>query len=232
MKYILLTIGLVTFINISCAQVNDSIPKTLELPEFFTDKNFKSKYNNELARLRRVYPMALHAKKLIDDYESDLQDIDKKRKQKKYGKDAHKELKEDFNFVIRDLYVSEGILLMQLIHRETGMTVREIIKKYRGNMQASMYDGMGKLFDQDIDAKYDAKGKNWITEIVLYDINHGNIPFDFELKTLTKEDYKESKKEYKDRAKDTKQRLKTMRKIVRENEKAQKKRTRKGASKK
>lgn len=218
-----------SFINISRSQVNDSISKTLELPEFFTDKNFKHKYNNELSRLRRVYPMALHAKKLIDDYESDLQSIEKKRKQKKYGKEAHKELKEDFNFAIRDLYVSEGILLMELIHRETGMTVRQIIRKYRGNIQASMYEGMGKLFDQDLDATYDAKGKNWITEIVLYDINHGNIPFDFELKTLTKEDYKQSKKEYKEQAKDTKQRLKTMRKIIKENKKIQKKRTQKDA---
>lgn len=198
----------------SYAQEEDSIKLHLTIREMHTGKNFMRNYNRELARVRRVYPMALKAKALISEYEKDLAEIDKNRKQKKYGKDAHKELKDQFTYSIRDLYTSEGKLLMELVHRETGMTVNEIIRKFRGGIQATLYEGMGNLFDQNLDAKYDAEGDNWITEIVIQDILNGDVEFDPEMDKLTKDEFKKTQAEYKVRKKES---HKLTRKMVREN---------------
>lgn len=207
-----------TFFSLpSYSQIEDSIKYHLNVREVYTSKNFVSRYNAELKRLKRVYPMALKAKAMINEYEAELATIDKKRKQKKYGKNAHDELKEDFTFTIRDLYTKEGILLMQLIHRETGMTVNEIIKKYRGGVQASMYQGIGLMFEQDLNATYDPKGDNWITEIVLDDILSGAVPFDFEMDALTKEEFKKTQQEYKQAVKETR---KLMREVKQKNREA------------
>lgn len=177
-------------------EVEDSIPLYLEIREMSTDKNFGKNYKRELEKVRKVYPMALKAKALIDQYEKDLLTIEKSRKQKKYSKEAHQELKDQFTYSIRNLYTSEGNLLMQLVHRETGMTVNDIIRKYRGDFQASVYQGMGNVFEQDLDVKYDPEGKNKMTEIVIQDILNGDVEFNPVMDALTKEEFRQTQVEY------------------------------------
>lgn len=182
---------------------DDSIKLHLYIREMNTSKDFLWKYNRELEKVRRVYPMALKAKTLIDSYEKDLIEIEKHRKQKKYSKEAHQDLKDQFTYSIRDLYISEGVLLMQLVERETNLTVAEIIKKYRGGFQATIYDKMGDLFEQDLNAKYDPKGVNWITEIVIQDILNGDVEFNPEMDELTKAEFKQTQAEYRQRKKES-----------------------------
>lgn len=190
-----------------------------EIREMHVDKNFDSKYQNALNKLRRVYPLALQAKSYLLEFENDLESIDKKRKRKQYSKDAHKTLKEEFIYDIRDLYLSEGIMLMKLVHRETGTTVSEIISKYRGKLHANIYEGMGKIWDQDLNIEYDPYGEDWITEVVIQDIIAKRIDFEWEVKPLNKEEFKESQKEYKKKYKEYK---KIKRKTKRAGSKAKK----------
>lgn len=216
-----------SFLPFAHSQEEDSIPLYLELREFHTDKAFIRKYNRELEKVRRVYPMALRAKAIIREYEEELADIDKKRKQKKFAKETHQKLKEQFTYSIRDLYTSEGQLLMQLVHRETNMTVEEIIKKYRGGLQATLYEGMGNLFEQDLGAKYDPKGKNYITEIVIQDILAGQVPFNPEMDEMTKEEFKVTQAEYRESKRNSHRKLKEQKKAKRAKEKQERKAARK-----
>jgi hypothetical protein len=178
------------------AQVNDSITKFQDLAEVYTDRNFANRYNKEVKRVRKIYPLALHAADLVDELEEQLTDVKSKRKQKKLGKETHNALKSDFNYTVKDLYTSEGILLMKLIQRETGMTVSEIISKYRSKLRSNVYESMGKIWDQDLNVKYDPKGKDWLTEMVIQDIMKGEVKFEKVLKPVTKDDYKKSQKQY------------------------------------
>lgn len=168
-----------------------------DIQEVYTDKDFFSKYNRILRRIRKVYPLALYAAEQIKELDEELMRIDKKRKKKKLTKEVNAALKDDFYYVIRDMYVEEGKLLMKLIHRETGMTVREIIKKYKGGFKAELNETLGKLWEQDLDATYDPKEEDWIVEIVIQDIKSGKVRFDQEPQKITKEEYKENKKQYK-----------------------------------
>lgn len=215
------------FLPFAHSQEEDSIPLYLELREFHTDKAFIRKYNRELEKIRRVYPMALRAKAIIREYEEELSAIDKKRKQKKYARETHQKLKDQFTYSIRDLYTSEGKLLMELVHRETNMTVEEIIRKYRGGIHATLYEGMGNLFDQNLGARYDPKGDNYITEIVLQDILSGQVAFDPEMDALTKDEFKLTQAEYKENKRKAHQKLKEMRKAERSKERQQRKDKRK-----
>ncbi|MCH2230445.1 MAG: DUF4294 domain-containing protein [Crocinitomicaceae bacterium] len=180
----------------SKAQEDTTIVKEKDFEVMHVDKNFGRKYKSQLHQLKAVYPLALKAKQLIDDYEKDLEDLKKNRKKKKYSKEAHQHLKDEFTYNIRDLYQSEGDLLMKLIHRETGMTVHQIIKKYRGSFQSTMYNSMGKLWGHNLKDTYDAKGEDWITEVVIQDIESGRISFEKEMKKLDKNEYKDSMKSY------------------------------------
>lgn len=193
-----LIISLFVLISSSWAMCQDDLAviKEQQIKEMKVDRLFHKKYKTQLRKLRRTYPMALKAKELIDKYEADLADLEKKRKKKKYSKKAHKKLKEEFTYNIRDLYTGEGKLLMKLVHRETGMTVNEIIKNYRGEFQSSLYNGMAFLWGQDLNEKYDPQGEDWITEIVIEDINSGKITFDKSMLKMDRKAYKRSMKEY------------------------------------
>jgi len=197
-KYILVFLTF-TVVHLSNGQVHrtDSNIVYRELNEFVVDRDFQKHYFLELKRMKKVYPMALKAKAIMDEYEEDLQQLNTKRQQKRYSKKMNKFLKKEFSYSIRDLYVSEGKLLLQLIHRETGYTVDEILALYTTNTQAFMYRRMAKFFNYDLHSKYDPIGTNRITEIILNDIFTEKIEFNVEMHKMEKEEFKKSKKEYK-----------------------------------
>ena len=173
------------------------LSETRELDEVYYENNYQAKYNRQLRRVRRVYPLALKAAELINEIDSELQNEDSNRNRKKIAKKYQKELKSNYVYAIKDLYIEEGKLLMKLIHRETGMSTAQIIAKYKGRFKSELYDQMGKIWDQDLDATYDPTGKDWLTEIVIRDVLSKEVSFEPEAKKLTKEEYKLSIQEYK-----------------------------------
>ncbi len=181
-----------------------SIVHLQEYDEIQLPRNYKSAYKMALRRVRKVYPLALHAAYIVDSLDAEIEKLDKKRLQKKVSREAHKELKGDFKFLLKDMYVSEGIVLSKLIYRETGMTVEEIIIKYRNGTQASFYTAMASLFDQELSSKYDPDGEDFILECVIRDIESGKVKFDNTFQKLEKEEFKTRKKEDRKRKKENK----------------------------
>ena len=181
-----MTVGLSTFGQ------NENIK---ELDEAVIDPDFQNKYNATLRRMRRVYPLALEAARIVKELEVELAQVDSKRKKRKITKVYSKELKESYLYSIKDLYIEEGVLLMKLVHRETNKTVAEIIASYRGKIKSEFYDQVGRIWKQDLDAMYDTK-KEWITEMIIRQINSNEISFDFALKKPSKEEYNNAMKVY------------------------------------
>lgn len=179
-----------------CLDAQQDTMKVLQMPEVHVDKDYASKYKRILRRVKKVYPLALYAAKKLKEIDAEIAEAPSKRKQKKIAKNEHKDLKEDFYYVIKDLYIEEGKLLMKLIHRETGLTVSDIIKKYRGNLKAEVSESLGKIWEQNLDVKYDPSGEDWIIEQVIQDVLSYRVIIDFEPHLLTRTEFKESKKEY------------------------------------
>lgn len=184
---------------------NDSIIYK-ELPNFILPKDFQRQYRRSYTRLKKVYPLALYTKELVYQMDKELAEMESKKEIRKYKKHTQEELKKQFTYVLKDLYTTEGELLMKLIHRETGLTVSEILHKYKGGLQAEIYESIAKLWGQNMDSKYDPDGEDWIIEILIAEINAKEIPFNYEPRILSKEEFKKTQKEYKQLKKDTKKR--------------------------
>ena len=189
-------------------QEADSIFGTVVKPVVeIRDPEFLRNYNRMLYKMKRIYPLALHAKKLFADYEKDVATLDKKRQIKKYGKTAYEKLMDDFEYIIRDMYVSDGQLLVKLIHRETGMSVFEIIKKYRGGLQATYYQSVGFFFDQNTKTTYNPDKEDWLIELIAKEIEAGKHKL-YPVQLLTKEQYKAKKTKEKEQKKAAKKKKK------------------------
>jgi len=186
-----------------------------ELDEFRYIPNYKAKYAAALRRVKKVYPLALHAKKMVDSLNQELASFEKKRKQKKYARTKHKELKSDFKFLLKELYVSEGKVLAKLIYRETGLTIYELIKTYKGAAEANLYAGVAQAFDQDLKSTYDPVEEDYIIERVIENIEAGIEPFDPTFELVDKAHYKQDRAEYK-------QRIRRNKKLKKDRKKAEK----------
>lgn len=208
----LIILSIISTSFLSMSQKRDTLQavKLLDEIDIYRDQNA---YWREVERVRKIYPYALHASDLLDEFDKEMGVINSKRKKRKFSKESHKTLKTDYNYVIRDMYRSEGLLLMKLIHRETGLTAAEIIKKYRGKFSSSLYKNLGKIWDQDLNVKYDPTGVDKLTERIVLEIENELLEFDRTAKMVDKQEFKENMKEYREDVKNARKRAKSRKKL-------------------
>lgn len=203
---LILTLVLFLASFISNAQSDDSLKLYTSKPVPVYTQDYMRKYNQTKKLILKVYPYALYAADVLDEINNNASAIEKRRKQNKFYKDSYQELKDNFKYVFYELYTSEGIMLMKLVHRETGYTVYQIAEKYRGKKNAEVFELMGKMWDQDIHITYDPTGVDKIAEHVITDIQSGFVPFDNKVVIMTKDEYKEEQEKDKERKKNNKAR--------------------------
>lgn len=124
------------------------------LKEFETNEE-KEAYLKLVRNVKKVMPYAKLAAFRLQMMEDNLNQLTSKRAKKKYIKATEDAIKEEFISQLKKLTVSQGKLLIKLIHRETGNTTYEILKKYRGSASTMFYGMWAKMYNADIDTKYD-----------------------------------------------------------------------------
>jgi hypothetical protein len=120
-----------------------------------------AKILKEYNRLRNAvyvtYPYARTAGAVINDVNAQLKNITKKKERKDYIKSREGELKKQFSDPLSNLSVYQGKVLMKLINRETGNDCYEIIKEYRGGLNARMYQTVAFFFGSSLKQEYHAQ---------------------------------------------------------------------------
>jgi len=120
----------------------------------FDDRLAKRKYFILKRKTRKVYPYAKMAADTLIKLVTDLQDIEKKRHRKKYIKNMQNFMEDRFTPELKKLTRTEGQILVKLIHRQTGITMFDLIKEYRSGFKAFIYDTTAHLFDISLKKKY------------------------------------------------------------------------------
>jgi hypothetical protein len=118
------------------------------------------KKRREWTRLRNAvyvtYPYARRAAYIINDINHKLSSIESKSERKKYLKSRERELKKEFGDPIKNLSVYQGKVLMKLINRQTGNNCYEILKEYKGGLNARMFQTVAFVFGSNLKQAYDA----------------------------------------------------------------------------
>ena len=133
-----------------------------------------AKYKQEWTRLRNAvyvtYPYARVAGATINDINAKSGGLSKKER-KAYIKSREKELRKQFTEPLSNLSVYQGKVLMKLINRQTGNNCYEIIKEYKGSMNARLYQTVAFFFGSSLKQKWDLSDKtdrqieNFVNEI-------------------------------------------------------------------
>jgi len=105
-------------------------------------------------RTIKVYPYAKLAAERLTVLNQRLANIKRKRAKKRYTKQVERYLEGEFKDELKKLTRTEGRILIKLIHRETGATAHELIKKLRNGWRAFIYQTTAKMFDINLKTTY------------------------------------------------------------------------------
>ena len=116
-----------------------------------------------------VYPIAQIAKAKMATMEEELCRLPTKKAQKEYIKQIYHEIKDEYTPVLKHMTRTQGRVLLKLIDRETEYTAYEVLKEFRGGFVAGFWQGVSKIFGQNLKSEYDREGEDrMIEQIVIY----------------------------------------------------------------
>lgn len=125
----------------------------------FTSEKQWRKYYQLVWRFARVYPYAQASRVLKDQIDSTLnaEHYGAFRKSR-YIAAIQKELFRDFEGALHQMSIQQGAVLLKLIDRETGIPPYDIIKTYKNGAAAVFWQGVAKMFENDLKTSYDPAG--------------------------------------------------------------------------
>jgi len=138
-------------------------------------KRYKRKYLKLIRDVKKVYPYAKLAGDKLKEYEKELSEIEKARNKRKFLDKVEKELREEYEGDLKKLTITQGVILIKLVDRETGDTPYELVKQFRGSFSAFFWQGVARLFGHNLKLNYDPNGEDYLIEEVVQLIEQGKV---------------------------------------------------------
>jgi len=160
---------------------NDTIPMIV-LPEVrvYDQQDFdylylKRRYRRLIRNVKKAYPYAKVAGVRLKELDVQLASMDNEKERKAYVELAEEEIMGEFEKEVKRLTVSQGIILVKLIDRETGRTSYQVIKDLKGGFTAFFWQGIARLFGNNLKVEYDPENQDRIIEDIVQGIEAGFI---------------------------------------------------------
>jgi hypothetical protein len=168
-------------VTIGIIEGQDTIPM-IELPEVkvYERKDFeylylKRRYRRLIRNVKRAYPYAKIAGVSLKELDDRLAGMESEKERKAYINKAEKDIMNQFEKEVKRLTVTQGIILVKLIDRETGRTSYQVIKELKGRITAFFWQGIARIFGNNLKAEYDPENKDRIIEDIVRGIEAGFI---------------------------------------------------------
>ena len=140
------------------------------------DRKELRKYYKLVYNFNKVYPYALLAKSMVSDVNDYIAANDLRRlKKEKYISQMQKQLFAAYEKPLKNMSISQGRLLLKLIDREVGKSSFSIIKDYKSGITAGFWQGVAKVFGNDLKSRYDPKGEDKMTEYLVEKWHRGEF---------------------------------------------------------
>ena len=166
-----------------------SLDTIVLLPDlYFSRMSDYYKYRVLWRKTVKVYPLA---KKMGED----LQKLDERlsrmtpAQRRHYKRIVERYVRKVIEPQLHELTVTEGRVLIKLVHRQTGMTVYEFLKKYKSGLSAVWWQSLAKIYKIDLKMRYEpAKSKDdfWMEDILqrafsegILDRTPSKVPVDY-----------------------------------------------------
>lgn len=165
----------VLFITLNQVSAQQKKTDTLEyrIPSFIKeaqkDPEYEARYQKLIRDVKKVLPYAKMAGFRMQMMEQNLQNLPTSKAKREYLKRTEEAIKEQFMDDLVNLTVSQGKILIKLIHRETGKDTYTLLKDYRGNFTAMYWQTLAKVFTADLKNEYNPV-EDWQLEQIIHNL--------------------------------------------------------------
>lgn len=105
--------------------------------------------------VKKVYPYAKLAGAKMQEYDSILANVSSEYDRHMLMKKAEKEITDQYTEELKHLTITQGLILVRLIDRETGNTTYQVVQELRGKMRAFFYQGFARLWGYNLKSEFD-----------------------------------------------------------------------------
>jgi hypothetical protein len=194
MKWMLLLVGMIFFVagESSGQGVDSQMVKGILTPEgdtlmhvylkpvFVTPNSSRNhreveKYWRLARKVKKVWPFAQEAARLLQRYDAYYTATDDPKKRRAYVRQIEKQLFDEYGPQLKKLSISEGRILIKLIDRETHHTSYELIKDLKGGLTAFFWQGIARVFGNNLKDEYDPVTEDRMIEEIIFFIEMGVI---------------------------------------------------------
>jgi len=138
-------------------------------------KNQDQQYWRLVMRVKKVLPYAKEAAVLLKKYEMDVPAGARGKDRRVYVRQAEDELMKKYGSTLKDMSVNDGRILIKLIDRETHQVSYDLIHDLKGGVSAVFWQGIARVFGNNLKASYDPLGEDWQIEQIIQFIDMGLI---------------------------------------------------------
>ncbi len=170
-----------TGINMGYVENGDTIIfKNVKEVIVFPQREFKNKrqyrrYTRYILKVKKVYPVAVEARELLAKYEPEYYALESEKERRKMMKQLEKELLDKHMDEMKKWSISDGRILLKLINRETERTPYSLIKDFRGGVSATFWQGIARLFKNNLKDGYEPEEEDKVLEEIVTLIELGYL---------------------------------------------------------
>jgi hypothetical protein len=159
----------------------DTIPH-IDIPEVevypkkvFKNKSDEQQYWRLVMRVKKVLPYAKEAALLLRKYEMEVPANARGRDRRVYVRRAEEVLMNKYGPILKKMSINDGRVLIKLIDRETHKASYDLIQELKGGVPAVFWQGVARVFGNNLKAKYDPYGEDRQIELIIQYIEMGII---------------------------------------------------------
>ncbi len=135
----------------------------------------KRRYRRLIRNVKKAYPYAKIAGVRLRELDNHLATLGDEEEIQAFIDEAEKEIMQQFEKEVKRLTVTQGVILVKLIDRETGRTSYQVIKELKGRLTAFFWQGIARIFGNNLKTEYDPGGSDRIIEDIVLGIEAGFI---------------------------------------------------------
>ncbi|MBR6926145.1 MAG: DUF4294 domain-containing protein [Bacteroidaceae bacterium] len=143
-------------------------------PMVFANERERREYGLLVRRVKKVLPYAVQVRYIVLETYIVLDGLPESERKAHINR-VKRELNDQYGRTIRKMSKKEGQLLIKLIDRECNQTGYDIVRAFIGSFKASIYQGLARLFGQNLKKRYDPEGDDKMLERVVRMVESGQL---------------------------------------------------------
>lgn len=141
----------------------------------FQNKRKQIKYDKLMRNVKKAYPYAVAARDELNNMNANLVGITDPQQREAYIKAYEKQMFRRYEKELRALTISQGRILLKLVDREINNTAFNLIQEYRGDFSAYFWQGVARIFGDNLKSEYDPDEEDMYIEEIVQLIEAGLI---------------------------------------------------------